>query len=152
MGLRCFNENNSPMKGDFMIVPNEDYSCSYFKKFNQQEMFEWDQNKNELNMKKHGIGFERAIDIYNDPHQIQMPEIPSKWEKIDDEEFESKGIEKNFGNLDPVRAKIIGSIDGKIYTYIYTFRNNPGDMVYRVISLRRAQEKEIQVYQSFKAK
>lgn len=144
--LLCLNENNRSIKGDFMIVYSLNHTCSYYKEINQIDMFEWDLNKNILNQHKHGIGFERAIDIYNDPHQIQMVEEPSKWEKIKEEEFESKGIEKNIGNLDPVRAKIIGSIDDEIYTFIYTFRNNLGNMTYRVISLRRANKKEIQAY------
>lgn len=152
MGLRCLNEVNRPRPGDFMIVPNGDYTCSRYKENNPSDRFEWDPKKNESNKEKHGIGFERAIDIYNDPNQIQMPEVPTKWEKIDEADFESKGIEKNEGNLDPVRGKIIGMLDDKIYTFVYTFRNNFGDMTYRVISLRRASEDERQMYESFKNK
>ncbi len=150
IGLRCLNEGNRHRPGDFMIVPSSNYTCTRYKLNNPKDRFEWDPNKNESNKQKHGIGFEKVIDIYNDPHQIQMAEVPKKWEKINESEFETKGIEQNEGNLDPVRGKIIGTTDGKVYTFVYTFRHNFGDMTYRIISLRRASEDERQVYDSFK--
>ncbi len=30
--------------------------------------FEWDENKNQLNKKKHGIGFEEITDVFDDPY------------------------------------------------------------------------------------
>ena len=33
--------------------------------------FEWDNNKNRSNQKKHGISFEDASDIFNDNDRIQ---------------------------------------------------------------------------------
>ena len=29
--------------------------------------FEWDEKKNEINRKKHGLGFEEIIDVFDDP-------------------------------------------------------------------------------------
>ena len=30
--------------------------------------FEWDEEKNEINKKKHGIGFEEITDVFDDPY------------------------------------------------------------------------------------
>src|SRR5690606_21420534 len=84
LGLRCTNKHKEPNPGDFMVVPNNLHSCTHYVKNDLRDRFEWDPNKNEVNKRKHGIGFERAIDIYMDPNQIQMPEIPEKWEKINE--------------------------------------------------------------------
>ena len=34
--------------------------------------FEWDEDKNELNLKKHGIDFETAMLVFNDLHRIEI--------------------------------------------------------------------------------
>lgn len=34
--------------------------------------FEWDENKNLLNQKKHGISFEAAAFVFNDEHYVEM--------------------------------------------------------------------------------
>ncbi|MCI9676488.1 MAG: BrnT family toxin, partial [Lachnospiraceae bacterium] len=34
--------------------------------------FEWDDDKNELNLKKHGIDFETAMLVFNDLHRIEI--------------------------------------------------------------------------------
>ena len=34
--------------------------------------FEWDEEKNILNIKKHGIRFETAMHIFNDPNRIEI--------------------------------------------------------------------------------
>ena len=111
-----------------------------------EDMFEWDEKKNEKNKEKHKIGFEKAIELYNGPYIIQSVEKKEKWEKIDEIDFEEKGIEKNTGNLDPIRAKITGIVDANLYTFVYTFRHEIGDMKYRVISLRRADKNERKLY------
>ena len=45
-------------------------------------LFEWDANKNELNIQKHGIDFSMAIGVFDDPNrleedstQLEHPEI-----------------------------------------------------------------------------
>ena len=35
-------------------------------------MFEWDEIKNEINIKKHGVSFELAKEVFNDPHRITL--------------------------------------------------------------------------------
>ena len=33
-------------------------------------IFDWDENKNEINKKKHGISFEEAREVFNDDYAI----------------------------------------------------------------------------------
>ena len=134
MGLHCMNKLNSPIKGDFKVLKDENYSCTYYKVYNPNNNFEWDENKNKSNQKDHGIGFERIHDLYNDKFMVQMVVQPEKWEDLSNL---PDHVEKNEGNTDPVRAKLIGTIDGNVYTAIYTFRGGIGEMKYRIISLRR---------------
>jgi uncharacterized DUF497 family protein len=148
-GLICFNTNNKPPKEDIMRIFDINFICNYYSRRNIQDRFEWDPAKNKLNIEKHGIGFERAIDIFKDPNQIQMPVDPSKWEKLSEELFSTKGVARNEDNTDRVRGQIIGMIEGKVYTYVYTFRNDIGNLTSRIISLRRANAKEIEIYKSF---
>lgn len=38
-------------------------------------IFEWDENKNKINKRKHGISFEEAKTVFNDLHAILFSEI-----------------------------------------------------------------------------
>lgn len=47
--------------------------------------FEWDENKNETNKKKHGISFETAVRIFLDPNVIVVPDpelSEERWDAI----------------------------------------------------------------------
>lgn len=37
-------------------------------------LFEWDRNKNVSNVKKHGISFELAASIFDDPFHLSVPD------------------------------------------------------------------------------
>jgi uncharacterized DUF497 family protein len=37
--------------------------------------FEWDDDKNKLNQKMHGISFEDAKFVFNDPHKVILPDL-----------------------------------------------------------------------------
>ena len=37
--------------------------------------FEWDEKKNELNQKLHGIAFEDARFVFNDPFKVILPDL-----------------------------------------------------------------------------
>ena len=37
-------------------------------------VFEWDDEKNKANIKKHGISFESAIWVFFDPHYVEFPD------------------------------------------------------------------------------
>ena len=81
--------------------------------------FEWDSEKNEINMKKHGFSFEEILDVFDDPHFI---------ERVD---LEHSAIEEE-------RFIGIGNINGlTIVATIYTERDR-----IRIISSRIATKQE----------
>jgi len=84
-------------------------------------IIEWDDNKAELNWKKHGIHFEDAALIFLDENLI---------EDYDEEHSDEED-----------RIKIIGRV-GKILVVIYTERGEK----YRIISARNATKKEKRKY------
>ena len=86
---------------------------------------EWDDNKAELNWKKHGISFEKAAEIFLDEFLIDYyDEGHSDYED---------------------RIKVIGMVD-KVSVVIYTERGEK----YRLISARLASKREvIKYYEQF---
>ena len=36
--------------------------------------YEWDENKNESNLEKHGLSFENASLVFNDPNALSIPD------------------------------------------------------------------------------
>ena len=82
---------------------------------------EWDDNKNEINKKKHGISFDDAAWVFLDEN------------KIDD-------IDKLHSD-DEDRYKVIGRV-GKVLVVIYTERLDK----FRIISARYATKKECDKY------
>lgn len=88
-----------------------------------RECFEWDSEKNDSNTRKHGITFEKAILIFDDPYLL---------EKYDTAHSE-----------DEDRFIAIGSIAGVlIVTVVYTDRNE----ITRIISARPATKQEKELY------
>jgi len=86
--------------------------------------FEFDATKNRINRQKHGIEFEEAQALWNDPNRL---EIPAKTE-------------------DESRWVVIGKIGGKHWSAIMTFRRER----IRLISVRRARTEEVAFYESEK--
>ncbi len=84
--------------------------------------FEFDAAKSESNRTKHGIDFVDAQALWNDPMLLEIPA------KTDDEP----------------RYLVIGSIDGKHWSAVITYR---GTYV-RLISVRRARSEEVALYES----
>lgn len=83
--------------------------------------FGYDPAKSISNLEKHGIGFEQAQALWDDPWLI---EAPAKTE-------------------DEPRVLSIGKIEGKHWAAVWTLR---GDMI-RIISVRRARKEEIGHYE-----
>ena len=84
--------------------------------------FEWDENKNKSNQEKHGIDFNDAKDIFNDPNRIN-----------------SEDNRKDYGEK---RWIAIGMVANIFLTVVYTIR----DAAIRIISARRSNRKERQAY------
>lgn len=83
--------------------------------------FEFDPNKSASNKTKHGIDFEEAQELWNDPHLL---------------EIEAR-------STDEPRFLLIGTIEGKYWSAVVTYRD---DKV-RIISVRRSRKEEVEVYE-----
>ena len=84
--------------------------------------FEFDETKNQTNLKKHGIDFVEAQLLWNDPRLL---EIPAKTE-------------------DEPRYLVIGVINNRHWSAVITYR----EANVRLISVRRSRTEEIALYES----
>ena len=85
-------------------------------------IFEYEKGKSISNKKKHGIDFEQAQELWNDPNCIVIPAR----------------------TIDEPRFLLIGGYDGKIWSAIFTIRNKK----IRIISVRRSRKNEEEIYKS----
>jgi uncharacterized DUF497 family protein len=83
--------------------------------------FEYDENKSQKNLLKHGIDFVAAQALWNDAGLVMMPAK----------------------NTDEPRYLNVGMIAGKHYAAITTPRGENT----RIISVRRARKKEVDFYE-----
>lgn len=85
-------------------------------------MFEFDETKSKSNLKEHGIDFVQAQALWED---TQLLEIPAR-------------------TVDEPRSLVIGTIEGKHWSAVITFR---GEII-RIISVRRSRDEEVALYES----
>lgn len=79
--------------------------------------FQWDGNKNQTNIRKNGISFEEAVEIFQ---SIRFSAVDSRYEYGEE------------------RIITVGEIRNQICIVVYTHRNN----IIRIISARRANMRE----------
>jgi uncharacterized protein len=84
--------------------------------------FEWDDEKAAANLKKHGVGFERAALAFSDPLAVELPDV-----------------RENYGEE---RTLLIALQDMTLLAVVFTER---GDRI-RIISARRATRYEQNIY------
>ncbi len=84
--------------------------------------FEYDPSKSAANRQKHGIDFEQAQELWNDPGLL---EIPAR-------------------ELDEPRFLVIGNLNGSHWSAVITYRIR----TIRLISVRRSRPDEIDLYNS----
>ena len=84
--------------------------------------FEFDQTKSKANQDKHGIDFEAAQALWNDPYLLEVRA------KSEDEQ----------------RFLLIGKIGRKHWSAVVTYRE---DRI-RLISVSRSRKKEVELYES----
>ncbi len=84
--------------------------------------FEFDEVKSNLNLEKHGVDFNVAQLLWNDPDLIEIPVITH----------------------DEPRYIVIAMLNGKHWTCVITYR---GQNI-RIISVRRSRKGEVKVYES----
>ena len=83
-------------------------------------LFEYDPVKSARNRAKHGIDFEQAKRLWEDPRFVEV----------------------DVAEYGEVRYVALGVIDGKHWTAVFTRR---GERI-RIISVRRSRKKEVEVY------
>ena len=86
--------------------------------------FQWDPAKAVSNERKHGVPFEFAVRVFDDPRAMEADTT-----RTEDRE---------------TRTKAVGSVDGLLYCIVFTRR----DEFIRVISARRANSSERKLYDS----
>jgi len=84
--------------------------------------FEFDPKKSDSNKQKHGLDFHEARALWDDPDLLEIP----------------------VQTIDEPRYLVIGTIEGKHWSGIITYR---GDKV-RIISVRRSRKEEVEIYES----
>jgi len=84
--------------------------------------FEFDSKKSNDNKKKHGIDFDEAQGLWDDPDLIEIP------------------VKTN----DEPRFLIIGKTSGKHWSGVITYRAEK----IRIISVRRSRKEEVDIYES----
>ena len=90
--------------------------------------FEWDENKNQSNQAKHGLGFETAICVFEDPSYWSYQD-----RFVDGEE----------------RWQTIGLASGVLLVLVaHTVREEEQDEVIRLISARKANKHEERIYET----
>ncbi|MDH5730612.1 MAG: BrnT family toxin [Gammaproteobacteria bacterium] len=92
-------------------------------------LFDWDQNKNEKNIRDHKVDFIDAALIWDDP---------LRQERVDGRE-----------NYDEARYQTIGRVSFGVLLVVYTDRyTEDGEEVARIISARKATKQERREYES----
>ena len=86
--------------------------------------FEWDPKKAALNLKKHGVSFETATEVFNDKNRVEFFD----WAHSENED----------------RYITVGKVK-KVLTVVYTER---GEYI-RLISARRATAQERRIYYGY---
>jgi len=83
--------------------------------------FVFDAAKSGRNLAKHGVDFEQAQQLWDDP---ELLEIPARTE-------------------DETRYMVIGRMDGRCWSAVVTYRSDD----VRIISVRRARREEVVLYE-----
>lgn len=90
--------------------------------------FEWDEEKAEANRKKHGVSFEEALAVFDDPYAVEL-------------------IDEAHSTEDEIRYAIIGLASPGLLLVVFT--EKPGGVI-RIIHARRAEKKFVRLYEDEK--
>ncbi len=92
--------------------------------------FEWDELKNISNIKKQGVSFEEAKEVFFDPLHISI-------------------LDKRFDYLEERWITLGNTKENKLLVVANLYFNNTGEEVIRIISARRATKNERQNYEEY---
>lgn len=90
--------------------------------------FEWDETKNRINQEKHGISFEEAIEVFDDALHISKLDYRFNY-------FEERWI--TLGATSKHKVLVVANL----------FFSDEGEEIIRIISARKANNKEQKVYE-----
>ncbi len=92
--------------------------------------FVWDKNKAKENIKNHdGVTFEEAVEVFDDNNAVEFfDDLHSE----DEERFRRVGLSKK-----------------RLLFLIYTIREKSDIEIYRIISARKANSREIEIYNEY---
>ena len=89
--------------------------------------FIWDENKNKRNKAKHGVSFETAKLVFNDPHHISLQDRHEGGEE---------------------RWQTLGMVEGVVVLLVaHTIFEKKNEVIIRIISARKAKRHERQRYE-----
>ena len=115
-GNKCKQTNG----GVFKMVDNNDKNI-----YTVYTKYEWDEQKNKSNIAKHGVSFEEAVTVFDDPRSLMFMD----WNHSAEED----------------RFIIIGVSDhANILIVCHCYRDN--DSIIRIISARKAEKDEETIY------
>ena len=92
-------------------------------------MFEWDEEKDGANMKKHGVSFKEAQEIFEDPFHLSV--LDKRFDYLDERWI-------SIGNTRRERVIVVG--------HLYRI-DESGTEIFRIITARKATEKERERYE-----
>ncbi len=90
--------------------------------------YEWDENKNIINQKKHGVSFEEAIEVFDDALQISKLDHRFNY-------FEERWI--TIGATKKENILVVANL----------FFSDDGEEIIRIISARKANNSERKIYE-----
>ena len=92
--------------------------------------FEWDENKNAVNKKKHGISFEMAVRVFLDEKRIERLDV-------------------EHSTLEEERTNILGKVSDMLVLFVVATDRNGNK---RIISARKAEKyEEAEYYENYDA-
>jgi uncharacterized DUF497 family protein len=92
--------------------------------------FEWDETKNKLNQRKHGISFEEAQTVFDDPFQLSK-------------------LDHRFSYFEERWITIGATPHGYILVVVNLFFSDEGEEIIRIISARHADSQERLNYEKY---
>ena len=90
--------------------------------------YEWDEEKNKLNQQKHGISFEEAKEVFNDPLQISK-------------------LDKRFNYFEERWITVGSTTKHKVLVVANLFFTDDGEEIIRIVSARKANKQERNSYE-----
>jgi uncharacterized protein len=121
---RASGHHGVHVRTDVLTIANEDDMLWWSR---PAMRFEWDEHKNQQNLRKHDVRFETAILVFDDPYAL---------------------TQRDFTFEEEERWITVGAIgSGSILLVVHTFYEKQGEEIIRIISARAAGSHERSAYE-----